>query len=183
MKRRQAEYPREDHRFTIVHFANSTDEQVKQLKELGAIISVNPYYVTGFGQRFGEVGLGEERAHAMVRLATIEKEGIPVSLHSDMPMAPSDPLLLAWSAVTRQTNEGKVLRPDLALSLDAALRGITIEPAYSWGMEDTLGSIEVGKKANFTILEQDPYKVDVNQLKDISIYATVFESKLFPIDK
>lgn len=50
-------------------------------------------------------------------------------------------------------------------------------------MEDTLGSIEVVKKANFTILEQDPYKVDVNQLKDIPIYATVFESKLFPIDK
>ncbi|WP_367990132.1 amidohydrolase [Vibrio sp. NTOU-M3] len=183
MKRRQAEFPREDHRFTIVHFANSTDEQVKELKKLGAIISVNPYYVTGFGQRFGEVGLGEERAHAMVRLATIEKEGIPVSLHSDMPMAPSDPLLLAWSAVTRQTNEGEVLRPDLALSLDAALRGITIEAAYSWGMEDTLGSIEKGKVANFTILEQDPYKVDVKTLKDIPVYGTVFESKLFPIDK
>ena len=183
MKRRQAEYPREDHRFTIVHFANSTDEQVKELKKLGAIISVNPYYVTGFGQRFGEVGLGEERAHSMVRLATIEKEGIPVSLHSDMPMAPSDPLLLAWSAVTRQTNQGQVLRPDLALSLDAALRGITIEAAYSWGMEESLGSIEVGKVANFTVLEQDPYKVDVNNLKDIPIYATVFESKLFPIDK
>lgn len=183
MQRRQAEYPRKDHRFTIVHFANSTDEQVKQLKELGAIISVNPYYVTGFGQRFGEVGLGEERAHAMVRLATIEKEGIPVSLHSDMPMAPSDPLLLAWSAVTRQTNEGSVLRPDLALSLDGALRGITIEAAYSWGMEESLGSIEVGKTANFTVLDQDPYKVDVHRLKDIPIYATVFESKLFPIDK
>ena len=183
MKRRQAEYPRDDHRFTIVHFANSTDEQIKELKKLGAIISVNPYYVTGFGQRFGEVGLGEERAHSMVRLATIEKEGIPVSLHSDMPMAPSDPLLLAWSAVTRQTNQGQVLRPDLALSLDAALRGITIEAAYSWGMEDSLGSIEVGKVANFTILDQDPYKVDVHNLKDIPVYATVFESKLFPIDK
>ncbi|MCG9649146.1 amidohydrolase [Vibrio brasiliensis] len=183
MKRRQAEYPREDHRFTIVHFANSTDQQVKELKKLGAIISVNPYYVTGFGQRFGEVGLGEERAHAMVRLATIEKEGIPVSLHSDMPMAPSDPLLLAWSAVTRQTNQGQVLRPDLALSLDGALRGITIEAAYSWGMEDSLGSIEVGKVANFTVLDQDPYKVDVNTLKDIPVYATVFESKLFPVDK
>lgn len=119
----------------------------------------------------------------MVRLATIEKEGIPVSLHSDMPMAPSDPLLLAWSAVTRQTNQGQVLRPDLALSLDAALRGITIEAAYSWGMEDSLGSIEVGKVANFTILDQDPYKVDVHNLKDIPVYATVFESKLFPIDK
>ncbi|WP_322804919.1 amidohydrolase [Vibrio alfacsensis] len=183
LQRRQAEYPREDHRFTIVHFANSTDKQVKQLKDLGAIISVNPYYVTGFGERFGEVGLGEERAHAMVRLATIEKENIPVSLHSDMPMAPADPLLLVWSAATRQTNSGKVLREDLALSREAALKGITIEAAYSWGMEDTLGSIEVGKIANFTVLEQDPYKVDINKLKDIPIYATVFESKLFPIDQ
>ncbi|WP_318513059.1 amidohydrolase [Photobacterium leiognathi] len=183
LEKRQAENPRKDHRFTIIHFANSTDEQVAKLKKLGAIISVNPYYVTGFSEKFGEVGLGKERAHAMVRLGTIEKEGIPVSLHSDAPMAPSDPLLLAWSAATRITNEGTVVRPDLALSRDAALRGITIEAAYSWGQEDRLGSIKTGKVANFTILEQDPYKVDVKKLKDIPIYGTVFEGKVFPIDK
>ncbi|PSV30056.1 hydrolase [Photobacterium sp. GB-27] len=183
LEKRQAEYPREDHRFTIIHFANSTDEQVEKLKSLGAIISVNPYYVTGFSEKFGEVGLGEERAHSMVRLATIEKQEIPVSLHSDAPMAPSDPLLLAWSAATRISNEGNVIRPDLALSRDAALRGITIEAAYSWGQEETLGSIRTGKIANFTILEQDPYKVEIKTLKDIPIYGTVFEGKLFPIDK
>ena len=183
LKKRQAEYPREDHRFTIVHFANSTDEQVKELKKLGVIISVNPYYVTGFGEKFGEIGLGEERSHSMVRLATVEKEDISISLHSDLPMAPSDPLFLAWSAVTRQTNEGSVLRPDLVLSREAALKAITIDAAYSWQQEDNLGSIKVGKVANFTILEQDPYQVDINKLKDIPIYATVFESKLFPIDK
>ena len=94
LEKRQAEYPREDHRFTIIHFVNSTDKQVEKLKSLGTIISVNPYYVAGFSEKFGEVGLGEERAHSMVRLATIEKQGIPVSLHSDAPMAPSDPLLL-----------------------------------------------------------------------------------------
>ncbi len=98
-------------------------------------------------------------------------------------MAPSDPLLLAWSAATRITNEGTVVRPDLALSRDAALRGITIEAAYSWGQEDRLGSIKTGKVANFTIPEQDPYKVDVKKLKDIPIYGTVFEGKVFPIDK
>ena len=183
LEKRQAEYPREDHRFTIVHFANSTDEQIKKLKELGVIISVNPYYVTGFGEKFGEVGLGEERAHSMVRLATIEKEKISISLHSDMPMAPSAPLFLAWSAVTRKSNSGTVLRPDLALSLDAALRAITIDAAYSWRMEDSLGSIKVGKIANFTILEENPYKVDVNKLKDIAIYGTVFQGELFPIKK
>ena len=119
----------------------------------------------------------------MVRLATIEKENIPLSLHSDAPMAPSDPLLLAWSAATRITNSGNVVRPDLALSRDAALRGITIEAAYSWGQEQNLGSIKTGKIANFTILEQDPYKVELKNLKDIPIYGTVFEGKLFPIDK
>lgn len=183
LERRQAEYPREDHRVTLAHFANSTDEQVKRLKKLGVLISVNPYYVTGFGEKFGEVGLGEERAHSMVRLATIEKENISISLHSDMPMAPAAPLFLAWSAATRNTNEGTTLRPDLALSRDAALRAITIDAAYSWQMEDELGSIKEGKIANFTILEENPYLVDINKLKDIPIYGTVFEGALFPIKK
>ncbi|BAJ03106.1 amidohydrolase [Shewanella violacea] len=181
LKKRQAEFPREDHRFTLVHFANSTDEQVRELKKLGVIISVNPYYVTGFGDKFGELGLGEQRAHSMVRLATIEKEQIPVSLHSDLPIAPSDPLYLAWSAATRHTNDGNTLRKDLSLSRDAALRGITIEAAYSWQMEESLGSIKTGKIANFTILEQNPYKVELDSLKDIQVYGTVFEGKLFPV--
>jgi predicted amidohydrolase YtcJ len=182
LQKRMAEHPRNDHRTTIVHMANSTDEQIARLKELGAIISVNPYYVTGFGEKFGEIGLGPERAHAMVRLGTAEDLGISVSLHSDMPMAPSDPLFLAWSAVTRQTNEGTTLRPDLALSRDAALRAITIDAAYSWRMEDSLGSIRPGKIANFTILERNPYEVDVSELKDIAVAATVFEGRIFPVE-
>jgi len=182
VKKRQDEYPREDHRFTIVHFANSTDEQVRQLKELGAIISINPYYVTGFGEAFSRVGLGKKRAESMVRSASIEKEGMHISLHSDMPMGPADPLYLAWSAATRHTLSGHVLRSDLALSRDAALRGITIEAAYSWQMEKILGSIKVGKIANFTILEENPYKVELDALKNIQVYGTVFEGKLFPVE-
>ena len=181
LQERMAEQPREDHRTTIVHFATSNDEQVRRLGELGAIISANPYYVTGFGEKFGELGLGAERAHAMVRLGTAEEEGISISLHSDMPMAPSDPLFLAWSATTRRTNEGTTLRPDLALSREAALRAITIDAAYSWRMEDTLGSIREGKVANFTILELNPYAVALDQLKDIPVTATVFEGRMFPI--
>lgn len=183
LQQRMIEHPREDHRTTIVHFANSTDEQIQQLKELGAIISANPYYVTGFGNKFGEIGLGPKRAHAMVRLGTVEKAGISVSLHSDMPMAPADPLFLAWSAATRDTNEGNTLRPDLALSRHAALRAITIDAAYSWRMEDSLGSIKPGKIANFTILQKNPYDVTLDKLKDIPVYATVFEGELFPVSQ
>ena len=117
----------------------------------------------------------------MVRLATIEAENISVSLHSDLPMAPADPLFLAWSAATRRTNSGQILRADLALSRDAALRAITINAAYSWQMEESLGSIKVGKIANFTILQQNPYSVELEMLKDIPVYGTVFEGTLFPV--
>lgn len=181
IQRRMDEYPREDHRTTIVHFANSTDEQVARLAELGCIISANPYYVTAFSDKYSEMGLGPERAQAMVRLGTAEDLGVSVSLHSDLPIAPSDPLFLAWCAATRETNEGNIHRPDLALSLHAALKAITIDAAYSWRMENELGSIKEGKIANFTILDQNPYRVGTEGLRDIAVLATVFEGRAFPL--
>ena len=81
--RKIKEMPREDHRTTIVHFANSTDDQVKRLSELGCIISANPYYVTAFSDNYSEIGLGPERASAMVRSGTAEKYNIPY-LHKKM---------------------------------------------------------------------------------------------------
>lgn len=182
IERKMKEDPREDHRTTIVHFANSTDAQVKRVAELGCIVSANPYYVTAFSENYSEIGLGPERAEAMVRSAKVEEYGIPYSLHSDLPIGPSDPLYLAWSAVTRKSLDGKkVHRPDLALSVHGAMRGITIEAAYSWRMENELGSIKPGKIANFTIIEENPYKVDPDHLKDIEVLSTVFEGRYFPV--
>ncbi len=181
--RKMKEYPREDHRTTIVHFANSNEAQIKRIAELGCIVSVNPYYVTAFSDKYAEVGLGPERANAMVRSASVEKLGIPISLHSDLPIAPADPLYLAWCATTRETLNGNHPRKDLALSLHQALRGITIDAAQSWRMEDELGSIKVGKIANFTILDKNPYTVGAKKLRDIKIWGTVFEGKIFMVKK
>jgi predicted amidohydrolase YtcJ len=183
IEKHMAEYPREDHRTTIVHFANSTDEQVQKLARLGCIVSANPYYVTGFSDKFAEVGLGPERANSMVRLGPVEKLGVHVSVHSDLPMAPSDPLFLAWCAATRTTNNGNTPRQDLALSLHGALKAITIDAAQSWHMENELGSIKAGKKANFTIIDQNPYKVGARGLKDIKVIGTVFEGKYYPVKR
>ncbi|QBY05031.1 amidohydrolase [Thalassotalea sp. HSM 43] len=180
--RRMKSFPREDHRGVIIHFANSTPEQVKRIKQLGLIVSANPYYVTGFAEKFAQVGLGKERAYHMVRLAPLEDQGTSISLHSDLPMAPADPLYLAWSAVTRQTLSFNPIQPELALSVDAAIRAITIEAAFSWGMEDTLGSIKTGKIANFTLIDQNPYTVKPSTIKDINVEGTFFQGKYFPIE-
>lgn len=174
--------PRADSRSVIVHFANSTEQQIARIARLGAIVSSNPYYPVGFANKYSQIGLGPERAQSMVRSASVVKHGIPYSFHSDLPMGPSAPLYLAWCGINRITNEGNVAGPDQRIGVEEGLRAITIEAAYSWRREDTLGSIAPGKIANFTILEQDPYAVAPERLKDIPIWGTVFEGRLFPVN-
>lgn len=175
--------PRADSRSVIVHFANTTEQQIARIARLGAIVSSNPYYPVGFANKYSQIGLGPERAQSMVRSASVVKHGIPYSFHSDLPMGPSAPLYLAWCGINRITNEGNVAGPDQRIGVEEGLRAITIEAAYSWRREDTLGSIAPGKIANFTVLEQDPYAVAPERLKDIPIWGTVFEGRLFPITK
>ena len=181
LERRMRENPRPDHRSVIVHFANSSEDQVARIARLGAIVSANPYYPCGFADKFAEFGLGPARADVMVRANSVVGHGIPLSYHSDLPMGPSDPLYLAWCGVNRITASGRVVAPEERVSVDQALRAITIEAAYSWRKESELGSIAPGKIANFTVLEADPYAVRPETLRDVSIWGTVFEGRVFPI--
>ena len=172
--------PRTDHRTVIVHFANSTEEQIDRIARLGCIVSANPYYPVGFADQYAAHGLGAQRADSMVRAASVLRRGIPLSLHSDLPMGPAAPLQLASFAVNRRTPGGRVAGPEQRISVHDALRGITIEAAYSWRMEAELGSISPGKAANFTVLAQDPYAVDPGRLGEIEILGTVLEGRWFP---
>ena len=181
LERRMQENPRADHRTVIVHFANSTEDQIERAARLGAIISANPYYTTGFSDKYGQFGLGPKRADAMVRAASVLKNRISLSYHSDLPMGPSDPLYLAWAGVNRLTPSGRVAGPEQRIPVDAALRAITINAAYSWRKEHEIGSIAPGKIANFTVLEQNPYEVAPEKLKDVPVWGTVFEGRIFPV--
>jgi predicted amidohydrolase YtcJ len=177
-----AAHPRTDHRTVIVHFANSTEEQIDRIARLGCLVSANPYYPVGFADQYAAHGLGPQRADSMVRAASVLSRGIPLSLHSDLPMGPAAPLALASFAVNRRTPSGRVAGPEQCISVHDALRAVTIEAAYSWRMEDELGSITAGKAANFTVLAEDPYVVDPAHLSDIAILGTVFEGRRFPVD-
>ena len=169
------EHPRPDHRFTLEHFGYSTIAQAQRLHTLGAQVSAQPNYVYVLSDTYAKNGLGYDRASQMVRLGTLERQGTLVALHSDLTMAPADPLFLAWIAANRLNMEGTVMGPNERLSLDKALRAITIEAAHIIGLEDEIGSISAGKKADFAVLEHDPYEVDVTSLKDIPIWGVVFE--------
>ncbi len=173
--------PREDHRTVLVHFGFSTTEQVQRIKELGIIVSANPYYTVALADTYSEVGIGPERAQEMVRLGDLARAGVSFSLHADMPMAPGKPLFLMWSAVNRSTlNNNNVAGPEQRITAEQALRAVTIEAAYSMQLEKDIGTIEVGKFANITVLEENPLTVDPMKIKDIGVWGTIHEGRVLP---
>jgi predicted amidohydrolase YtcJ len=183
LEKLQQESPRYDHRLSVHHFAYSEKSQVQRLAHLGGIISSNPFYLHVLGEQYSKVGVGEERSAEMVRGRSVLDNGVNLSFHSDAPMAPANPLLLAWAAVNRTGLTGTVLGPQEKITVEEALRAITIGAAYDMGKENEMGSIEVGKRANFAVLDVDPLTTEPRLLKDIVVRATVVDGRVFPVLK
>ena len=177
----QERKPRFDHRFMLHHVGFHSNAQSRRMGALGAHASVNPYYIHALGDGYARLGLGQERADQIVRAGSMVKNGLRVSFHSDFMMAPMEPLLLAWCAAARVTKSGRQVSPQECLTLEQALRGITIDAAHALRMDHEIGSIVAGKKADFTVLESDPHEVGAEGLKDIAVWGTVFEGALRPL--
>lgn len=175
----QDEKPRVDPRFTIEHYGYADDGASRRIAKLGAQVSANPFDLYDLGDRYAVRGLGADRAARIAPLGGLARRNVPVALHSDFPMAPAEPLFLAWTAASRETMSGKVFAAAERLTLDQAIRAVTIDAAYMIGMEAELGSIEAGKLADFAVLDKDPYEVGVSGLRDIRFWGTVFEGKPF----
>ncbi len=183
LEKLQWERPRFDHRFTFEHFGISSAQQVDRLARLGAGASVNVYYVYELARAFADNTLGHERASQMSRTGSLERAGVPFAIHSDFTMAPARPLNNAWVAATRRTESGEIMCPNERASLDAAMKAITSNAAFVLGLEDEIGSLRWGKKADFTVLDADPYDVGPDGLKDIPVWGTVFEGRKYPISE
>ena len=153
------------------------------MKDLGALASVNIYYLHELSDIYAREAIGTARAHTMARVGTLSRFSIPFALHSDYTMAPAQPLNSAWVAVNRQNVTGAVVGPEERISIDQALRAITIDAAYVLGLEHEIGSLQPGKRADFTVLEEDPYDVPPTHLRDIEIWGTVFGGVPAPLDK
>ena len=119
----------------------------------------------------------------MSRLGTLARHNIPFAVHSDYTMAPALPLNNAWVAANRITESGNVMGPNERVSIEQALNAITVNAAYVLGQENEIGSLRAGKKADFTILAEDPFDHPPEHLKDIPVWGTVFEGRPFPIEQ
>ena len=177
----QQAFPRKDHRFTLHHMGYFSDEQAKEIAELGIEASVNPYYLWALADKYSEFGLGKERGESLVRIKSLLNYNVPVSFHSDFSMAPLEPLTLVWTAVNRVTSENSRFSQEQRIDTYSALKAITIIAARTLNLEKVIGSIQSGKTANFTILAENPMKVKPITIKDIKVTETVFKGKSFPL--
>jgi predicted amidohydrolase YtcJ len=155
-----------------------TNEQADQMQKLGIEASANPYYLWALSEKYSAHGLGPERAKNLVHMKSLKDRGIPFSLHSDFAMAPAEPLTLAWAAINRMTAEHTLVSQDQRIDVFTALQGITINAARTLNLEQEIGSIKVGKTAKFTILEENPFKVEALHIKDISVAGVVYKGRL-----
>lgn len=163
----------------LEHLGYSTEAQNRRIGEMGLMVSAQPNYIRILGDAYAESGLGPDRAAQMNRLGSLERKDVPLGLHSDFNMAPIDPLYLAWVASNRITLAGNVKAPEERLGLDKALRAITIEAAQVIGMDDQVGSIASGKKADFVVLDRDPRIGGAANLREVIVRGVIFEGRWF----
>lgn len=171
-----------DRRFVIEHGGLFSPAEVARAGELGAAISAASHYVFYLGEAY-QAALGPERGQWMTPLASLSAAGVPVAVHSDAPLAPPLPLRAASVQLTRATREGGVLTPSERLSPTEALEAITIDAAYALGLENEIGSIAPGKRADFTILNANPLATAGEAWGDIPVWGVVLDGEKRPLAK
>jgi predicted amidohydrolase YtcJ len=167
------EYPWLDHRHTVEHCQTTRPEQYQRMARLGMAANIFSNHLWYWGDQHYEVTLGPERARAMDACGTAAREGVRFSIHSDASVTPLGHLHTMWCAVNRLTPSGRILGEDERISPQSALHAVTLGSAYQLHLDAEFGTIECGKAADFSVLEDNPLTVDPMAIRDIGIWGTV----------
>ncbi len=176
----QAETPWMDHRHTIHHSQLTSLSQYRKMARLGVSANIFSNHIYYWGDKHYEITVGPDRAHRMNACQTAKQMGVNFTMHSDAPITPISQIHSIWAAVNRQTASGRVLGENERISVQDALHAVTLGAAYTLNMDQEIGSIEPGKLADFTVLEESPFEVDPTNIRDITVWGTVLGGKLFP---
>jgi predicted amidohydrolase YtcJ len=157
----------------IEHATMARQDQRDRMKRLGVQPTFLMNHVFLYGAAYQDQLFGPERTAFMDPAAACVKAGIPFTLHTDAPCSPAGPLRVVQAAVTRRCAiDGSIVGPDQAVTLNHALRAVTIDAARQIGLGDRVGTLEVGKEADLMVLESDPTRVDPAKIMDIKVSET-----------
>jgi predicted amidohydrolase YtcJ len=149
-------------------------EQLARMRNLGLVLSTQPGFIQSVGDTWVDI-FGPEYAGRMMPLRSAVAAGVLVMGNSDCPTASTAPLSGIAAAVRRRTRLGVQLGTDEAVTIAEAIRMYTTVPAYSAREERQRGSVEVGKRADLTVLSADPGMVPADELGTVSVVGTLVD--------
>ncbi|MFF3102303.1 amidohydrolase [Viridibacillus arvi] len=170
--------PRQDHRHRIEHVQTATKEDLLTMKEYEIAASFFINHVYYWGDRHKNIFLGPKRAERINPVKEADDLGLLYTLHSDCPITPISPLFSVWAAVNRLTRNGIVLGANQRIDVETALKSMTSFGAKLNFEEEELGSLEIGKFADFVVLDQDPTAINPINIKDIQILSTIINGEV-----
>jgi predicted amidohydrolase YtcJ len=166
-------HPRPDHRHTLQHCQMADAAIFRRMAAQGMCVNLFANHLYYWGEQHAALTMGPSRARRLDACATALRERVPLAIHSDAPVTPLGPLFTAWCAVNRLTAQGRVLGPDERINVAEALHAVTLGAAYTLKLDHLVGSIDVGKFADFAVLDDDPFAVAPAALRDIPVHATM----------
>ncbi len=172
--------PKWDRRFRLEHAQHVRIEDIKRFAELGVIASVQPYHCIDDGV-WAEKRIGPERIKYTYPFKSFLDAGVKMCFGTDWYVAPLNPLLGIYAAVTRRTLDDKNPDgwiPEQKISVEDAIKCYTINSAYASFEENIKGTIETGKLADLIILSDDILTIDPNKIKDVKVEMTMFDGKV-----
>lgn len=173
-------FPENTKRHRIEHAQVVAVEDIPLFKEYGVIPSMQPTHATS-DMNMAEDRLGKARLKGAYAWQTFIKQGTPIAFGSDFPVELANAFHGLHAAVTRQSGENMPKGGWIASeSVDRvqALKGFTLDAAYAGFQEEILGSIEVGKKADFIIIDKDYFEIPPSQIRNIKVNSTYINGEL-----
>jgi predicted amidohydrolase YtcJ len=172
--------PRPEARFRLEHTQVVRLQDLERMAKLGIIASMQPTHATS-DMPWAEDRIGPRRLERAYAWRKVLNDGGRLALGSDFPVESADPRLGLYAAVTRQDLAGKPTGgwlPGERLTREEALRGFTLDAAWSIFLEKEVGSLEVGKRADLTVFARDVMTVPEAEIPQVDVDMTLVDGEI-----
>ncbi len=169
-----------DRRFRIEHAQHLRAQDVARFARSSVIASVQPFHAIDDG-RWAEKRIGSRRAQTTYAFRSLLDAGARLAFGTDWVVAPLNPMLTIYAAVTRRTLDGKNPRgwiPEQKIMVEEAVRAYTVGSAYAEFAEDLKGTIAPGKLADMVILSRDIFKIDPEEIEQTEVLTTIMDGQV-----
>jgi predicted amidohydrolase YtcJ len=169
-----------DRRLRIEHAQHMAAKDFDRFSQLHVIASMQPYHAIDDG-RWAESRIGHDRASRTYAFRTFLDHGVRLAFGTDWNVAPLNPMLGLYAAVTRATLDGKNAKgwfPEQKITLKEAIEAYTMGSAYAEFQDKEKGSITPGKLADMVILSDDLFSIDPVKIRDVKVEKTILGGKV-----